>query len=668
MAKHSIFILGDSTSMTLGADRVMYPFLLADSARWAESTEFVNCSQPGITSADACAFFFLHRPRYRNVRAVIIYLGNCDAVSSEISKGRYTPFLAFRQWVAKLLGRPGKKIRLKNRLLRFEWNQNFDPSIERPEKATDYEYNIGRIINACRRASTPVILVRPKANPLLPPGLGKGNFAFYRYIGLDDTLSSKLTVPDSRFPTAYSLHEEGKLAEAKALYKEILLDLDKMKPSLEYPLIVANNYAAATGESGNLDEADYLFRLLLKESQCRREITLYNLAQVCKRRGDEAGYRNFLAESFQSDQSMYRVRDEYRAAIDRLRERFDGHVQMVDMEQLILVEMFLDHCHPLPQGQRLLAEQVGRILEGLNLVGNEKAEVVNILYNPELALGNLTEFYTYFKTYAPYSEEDIRNHLTNLKQKAAEEVLPPRAEDSLGGLPWELKRGLDYYLSHPCFPTLWDAVRAGPVYPVDTGRFPEFFLYRYLIPFLRIHEKEPPLLDRFADSDVLRTVEQLTQVLPPGARELIDRSDPVLDAEYEAKRLEAILERIRIELLGHLTKGSQVHNRIKAIMYWYFRELLRFGPHARISMLYERIFLEHVAEALALAGVLDLRLGTGREEDICGLVTLLKKTVELHEEHCRRFRLGDDNRALLTEYDCSLRDTAALLAKQGEIN
>ena len=58
MKDNTLLILGDSTSMTVGAEPVMYPYLMADESRWPEAMQFVNCSLPGITSADACAFFF----------------------------------------------------------------------------------------------------------------------------------------------------------------------------------------------------------------------------------------------------------------------------------------------------------------------------------------------------------------------------------------------------------------------------------------------------------------------------------------------------------------------------------------------------------------------------------------------------------------------------------
>lgn len=81
---NTILILGDSTSMTIGLERQMHPFHSAAKAVWPEGTQFVNCSLPGFTSADAAAFFFWWKSRLPNVRAVVIYLGNCDTTAIEI--------------------------------------------------------------------------------------------------------------------------------------------------------------------------------------------------------------------------------------------------------------------------------------------------------------------------------------------------------------------------------------------------------------------------------------------------------------------------------------------------------------------------------------------------------------------------------------------------------
>jgi hypothetical protein len=661
MAKQTLFILGDSTSMTIGAERRMYPFVMADRACWPESTEIVNCSQPGFTSADACAFFFRHRAEFLSLRAVVIHLGTCDAASWEIRRGRYSPASQFMLRVKEAAGIRPERTRLKNRLLPFEWNGAFDPAIETPEKPEDYEYNLSRIVGACTSASVAVVLIRPKPNPQFPPGAGKGNFSFYRYLGIRDRLSGRLSIPEGRFLEALRLHESGDLERAAATYRDILLQSGRLAGHFEFPLIVVNNYAVCAAEKGDLDEAEVLFNLLLKERGARREIILYNMARLHHMRGDEEKYRQFLRESLDADSSMYRIRTPYLEAIDRIAARLSGKARVVDMTSFIEDELYVDHTHPLPEGQDRLAGRVIDHLNGCGLAGDTTAQIRNILYNPELALGNTTEFFSYFRTFAPFSESEIASHRDRLR-KALDES-PHRADTVRQGLPAEIRSALDYHLTHPCFPELQYLLPFGPRYPSDVGRFPEYFLIRHLIPFVRSFETDTDLKDRFTTPGLLRSSEELRAMLPAEVVPFVEDGEPAVDPALEAQGLAAIIESCRTKLLTHLRKGNQVYERMKTTITWYFRETLRFGSHSRISMRYERVPLEWMAEALTVASLLDKRLVAGHSEKIRGLVVILEETVKTHEQYCRRFSEGDHSAGLLAEYDGQLSAIAARLEK-----
>ena len=92
MKKKSIVILGDSTSMSIGADMKSYPFILSNMQSWSPNSSIFNCSLPGFTSTDACAFFFNNLALLGDVQSVVIYLGNCDTMASELVKGKYDFF------------------------------------------------------------------------------------------------------------------------------------------------------------------------------------------------------------------------------------------------------------------------------------------------------------------------------------------------------------------------------------------------------------------------------------------------------------------------------------------------------------------------------------------------------------------------------------------------
>lgn len=662
MYSKSILILGDSTSMSIGLEKKTYPFLLANETIWPEGTRIVNCSVPGITSADAAAFFFSRRGTwFSSLTAVIVYLGNCDTASSEIRKGKYGRYrqAAFR---ARLVTRKAPaKTRLKNQLLHYEWNNSYDAAIESPENPNHFEYNIGRVIKACHHASIPVILVRPKANHYFPSGVGKGNFVFYRHLGLKEKLSQHISIPDDRFKEALRLHESAQFEQAAVAYSEIMLQSPKVSMSQEYPLLVLNNYAAARAESGETGEAGYIFQLLLKERGVRREIVLFNLAQIQKTGGRKEEYSRLMARSYESDQSMYRIRSPYVQALDRLAVCHPS-VRVVDMATLIPDELYLDHCHPRPEGQIRMANEVCRHVREMGIAGNQTADIENILYNPELAMGNVMEFHEYFKTFAPLQENQIAEAIGALGESLKRKEVSDSAVPALSSMPKEIRKAIDHYLRHPYFTSVHDVVRHPPRYPSDVGRFPEYFLVRLLIPYLQAHESNPSLSGRFDPAlELLRTSHQLLSILPAGSEGLVDPGLPQFDAAYEEVRLPLLLGKARKLLLQHLQAGNQVFERTKTTIFWYVREALRFGAHSRISMLYDRVLMEFLAEGLAVAGVLDVKMGLKKASEIEGLIHLLQSAVRTHEEHCRRFSLAGDAGPLLLSYDRQLAEIASQL-------
>lgn len=648
MKRKTVLILGDSTSMTIGVEREMYPFHLADMRGWIPGMRIINCSLPGFTAADSCAFFFRNRKELEPLVAVIIYLGNCDSMSSELRKGRYSLVNQAFDYIRFVTGGKKEKIRLKNRLLHFEWNANFDASIEGPESPEDFDYNISRIVRTCNRMGVRVMLIRPQAHVLFPAGAGKGNFVFYKYLGINDRIADRITIEDIRFKEALNLHENREFAKASEAYRKILSASGPLSANQEYQSLVVNNYAVCAAETASFEEAEYLLNLLLKERAARKEIILYNLAQISRLKANVEEYRHRLTESYEADKSMYRVRQPYKDIIDKISVRF-GNVDVVDLTDLTSDECYIDHCHPLPEVQKLIAERIAGKLQIPELMGDRPMELKNRLFNPEYSAGNTTEFHNYFKTFTPFPSEDIGSWI----EKLVENLDAPLEE-----IPREINTAVEYYLNHPCFPQIRDIRKAGPFVSSDVGRFPEYFLFRYLVPYIREVERTEELSRLFdAPTGLLRSSGQFVSILPDAARSSI-LNDPVFDPGYECIRLPAIVQKVTVMLLEHLKQGNQVYERLKTTIFWYFRETLRFGSHSRISMRYERISLEFMAEALAVGAVLDFRMDGKMRSEIERLIGWLEETVNIHEHFCREFSLERDCSDLLQRYDAKLMDVA----------
>jgi hypothetical protein len=659
MERKIILILGDSTSMSIGVDKQMYPFHLVVMKNWTKGTKIVNCSIPGFTSADACAFFFRNKKNLGSLAAVIIYLGNCDAMSSELRKGKYS-FL--RQCIGAMWGILGKgksKTRLKNRLLHFEWNSNFDTAIEASERPEDFEYNISRVVSASKSMNIPVILIRPEAHVLFPAGAGKGNFVFYKYLGIYDQIADRISVEDSRFAEALRLHEECEFRKAMEAYTNILSKSGPISSSLEYQSIVVNNYAVCAVEMDFFEEAECLLNLLLKERGVRKEVILYNLAQTSRLKGDVEEYHRRLSECYETDESMYRIREPYKRIIDKISGKFDN-VSVVDLRDFIDDDDFVDHCHPLPEVQVLIAERLAQKLQVPALKGDQSLEIENHLYNPEYSFGNTADFHSYFKTFAPFSSDEIKDFILKIKVPSDGNAILTNDWDRIfENLPKTINLAFQYYLKHPCFPQLQDAIIACPIFPSDVGRFPEYFLFRYLIPYLKIVQKTPELSELFsAQVCILRSAEEFVSLLPGTVAVSLGENNLVFDREYERIRLSSIMQKVYVMLLEHLRQGNKVYERLKTTIFWYFRETLRFGAHSRVSMRYERIPLEFMAEALAVAGVLNLDINGNMRAEIQRLIGWLEETVQIHEHFCRQFSLSRDCGDLLDQYDLRLTDIA----------
>lgn len=652
----TVLILGDSTSMSIGLERQTHTFINAGKGIWPLGTTIVNSSLPGMTAADSAAFYFRHKKNeLQNLRAVLIYLGNCDTTSTEVRKGKYSKITQIKDELREFLNRMPAKTSIKNRLLHFEWNNTYNPKIESAEYPEDFEFNIDRIISDCESRNIPVIIVRPKANQFFPSGIGKGNFAFYRYLGIYDKIASQISIPDARFKEALLLQESRNFETAAALYKEILVKPHTAAMSQEYPLLVSNNYAVAKAESGNYEEATYLLQLLLKEAGVRKEIILFNLSQIKKLQGDMKEAERLMTESFESDTSLYRVRAPYIKAIDSLVEKY-SFVKSVDMYSLIPDEYYLDHCHPLPAGQRILADAIAEKFAELGITGNNKAAIKNILYNPEFANGNKSFFHDYFKTFAPFSEVEISNQL-DVFRKMYDASANSNTIPELSTATREMKTAFEYYLRHPVFTSFEDILRFPPKYPSDIGRFPEYFVIRHLIPYVAFYEsvKESDTTIGF-EHGILRSSEDLLFVLPEESRSLVDKAPIQVDVVYEEKRIIRILDKVNKLLLQHLSLGNQVYNRTKSTIFWYVRETLRFGSHSRFSMRYDRMLLEYLAEGLVVAKILNQHLGKNHTSEINELVNALNATVSIHNDYCSRFKLSENNSVLLENYDQALRN------------
>ncbi len=647
--------------MTIGLERRSYPFLLADQAVWPSGCQFINISQPGITAADAAAYFF-RKASVQDIAAIIIYLGNCDANASELKRARFTPFRQLSQQCREALNIKTPKSSLYNKILRYEWNEHsYNPSLEQPESPEDFKYNLRRIVSTCQQRNIPVILIRPKAHELFPAGIGKGNFIYYHYLNLTTKFASLLTHPDPNFLKAYQSYEDGDFEVSRKLYKKILETSGKS--SMEYPLLVAHNYALACAQLGKFVEAEVVFGMLLKEWNARQEIFLFNYAMLLLKQADQEGFKSYLHKAYEIDTSMYRVKNSYLTQMDQIAHEFAQNVNVVSMADLD-DNLFIDHCHLLPVGQRLMQDRVAAILKKLNLLnGQSRATINNDLLNLELALGNTSRFHDYYKTYAPYSEAQIENDVVRLKEDF--QTNGQFTDHSLAFISTEMQRAIEYHRKHPCFTQSIDICRFPPRFSFDIGRFPEYFLVRQMIPYLKAIEQDSQYERLFpASLALLHSSQVLSSILPDHDQiKEINEAQPVLKASEDDQWIRRIISNVERSLHEHLAQGPQCHERLITTIFWYFRETLRFGSHSRYSMRYDRITLEFAAEALSIADWLDSKMGAKYHSQLKSLANTVIEIVNIHEQYAPQFAYDS---TFLGKYKLALEGIKMSKAKKDE--
>ena len=646
-----ILVLGDSTSTSLGMNRQTHHMVLADRNIWPKNTKIINCSLPGMTAADGLAFYRnLPLKTKKSVKCVFLYFGNCDSISMEYPKGKNTwlKFISHRILYKLKLK---KKKKLKNKLLYFEWNKHIDLNRERPEKPSNFRFNLTKIISLAKTYNSNIILIRNKANTSFLPGLAKGNFLFYKYINIDDKISNEIKIEDKRFKEALFYQEEKKFKEAVTIYKRILEEPYHIKLGKSYPLMVLNNYAVCLFEMGEYDEAKYLFELLIKEKNSRQEIAYYNLSIIENKLSNLENSEKYLQKSLLLDSYMYRIRLPYQEVIDDIIQK-SPDISSIDINDKDFDNQFLDHCHLLPEGQIILADKAQNIYNTIGIKGKYKAKIENHLYNPDIANGIHSKFHEYFNVKSDLDPKIInkqfKRYFENFKGRDLEIYELNQLNINEG-----IQNSFNYFMKHPMFSCVSDFKNIEFIQS-DVGRFPETFHFRFLAFYIKhIEQNFNGLIESYNIDNILihssASFEKIYLELC-GASTL----PSLMLKPFSRERVNRMIIKIEKNLQECLTNGTNPYNRIKSIIFWYVRESIRFGSNSRNSMFYNRVQLENIAEALLLADFFNQKHEYGLDQSILKLKTQLLECVLIHEKYSTLINLEVTQVNELRKYNSEL--------------
>lgn len=622
-----MIILGDSTSVSYGRNEANYVDVMAKTACWPQGLTFINYSFPGATSFDMYEAFKNHiLSAYEEIFGIIIYLGNCDAVSS--------PLIFEQSFLQKTFTRnkvgfsEREAVALsQNRFNPLIWNDNYDPKIEKKISPTQYGSNLENIIKICRKNKIKVYLVNPIANEEFPPGLGKGNCSFYHYIGLNDEISSRFQIGDERFINAYLKKERENFSEAIVLYEKILDELPKNISSREYPLVVANNVAACLAEDGKLEEAKKLFLVLLNERDVRKEIVLYNISVVERRLGSAVEAQKYKKLSYDCDYSLYRIKTPFRDQIDLIAAKHCD-VKIVDIQRFREKFKFNDHCHLDDKGHQFLADDLIERFGFSEKLGVNTASVKNQPLNPKSCKSDFRDFYTFNSAFTTPPDFNFNALMSELGENLEFENAVGYSFDE------KIIKTLEEYKSNPLSHTKSLLLNLSPGHQYFWGKFPEFAIalriYQLSVSYRKLADD---LLASYPALFEHLNLDRQKKFLAP----LINSHEYLLDEKFNklmpAGDIPKIIPKITEQFEQLRTQQWIPQNRIKLTLMWYVRESLRFGGQSRNDSLFDLSSLEKLSDSMFVL-MLSMFVKEGTVNESVGLLaTRLEKLVLIYKKY-----------------------------------
>ena len=380
-----VLLLGDSTSFAGGYFPKAYPLFLSRKETWPVGTEIINPSVAGFTSADARLYYKNYAASSTPPDIVIIMLGNCDACKTSTPKGRPGSLVqGVHKFITNYVATKNHNLFIPN-----TFDAGFDASLERPESIKDFSTNLEWLVRQVARDRALPVLVSPVANSEFIAGAGKGNFIFYRKFGL------RRDLPDVAYRVPADLWEaikacrQGNEDSAIDIYMKLKNGEGSAIEVPEIREIAANNLAVLKAEGGDFAGGCSALSEQLEQSPIRPEIFRFNFARIQRACGDEITSSKSFTEAFESDSTMYRIREPYRAVIEKTSHESED-ARFLDLKPHSTLDHMLDHCHPNEEGQKIWADAIASTI-GDKLTGNSPAILVNCPVTPEYGLGNKSE-------------------------------------------------------------------------------------------------------------------------------------------------------------------------------------------------------------------------------------------------------------------------------------
>jgi len=634
----TIAILGDSSSSSLGGHNITYPHLLYGLLQ-PQGYKFYNYAVPGSTSADAKAIYhnLLKREKYDYL---IIYLGNNEACFST-RKGYMW------NWYWKVLARLrktsiSKMHKFYNKFYaKYHFTYAYD-SDSLANTAGEFAKNVKSIVRSAKKNGTQVIVISPVANERYLSGSGLPNYLFFKLIHIDDEVSENLKSCDAvseDLVKGIKFQEQGNYSEMIVCYESIIATNDDELLTL----IAINNLAV------------YYFRL--DGSRCKRmlleainthknynAIIYYNLYLCESYNNNNREADQYLKKSYSDDYSLYRVKNEYR---EKLREiSLEYNVSLLDMGTLVNSNDFIDYCHPTKAGHQKIADKLHAII---NAGGNaspvhlsiEKRDFISKLLSPDYFFHPKENYVDYYYIDDFISDISIQKSITALMRKYTMEDVyasPLLTKDVSNHLTRCLTNFIASNYKHPIFNNELDITNKLIPYSHEILVTPENYLSRLLYNYYLLFEEKTLSSMKNIEGFDKKYIERSSFY----AKIILRNNEKSLETKINLSLsyYKAIYKKLLDLLACSNIFSNIIHKRKREIIFWYTREAFRYGTHSRLSMLYDRLTIDHCIESIVVLLVISFANNFNSFDKLIHLLRSMQVLIDIHEDHTGRHHIN----------------------------
>jgi len=378
-----ILLLGDSSPVGLGLpDRSsafgeQFQRLLSENFP-NQKFELINAAVSGYTSAQGLLWLRKYGVKLRP-DLVLIYFGNNDASYNGYMEDK--ELFSRPVWMANLqeflsnfaLYRTMRSILLplKEKLLNASASQSKRLKVR--VSAEDYYHNIEAIASLARQSGSRVMLMTVPVPSQWPPAI-----EFKPFVNLQTKAGQPVMAEESRNTLSQDMAYCLDWSDIKQKYPQIdywtlnvllqvYADTGNLDSSIQsyqqklnvgkYGVVDLNNLAVLYWRKQNhFKSLQYITQALALDST--NAILHYNLGMISEKLGDSLSASGEFEKAKELDFYSLRNKKVYNDKLKLLAQQ--QKIPLVDLDSIFLVHdnefLFIDHCHPKPEGHRLMAE------------------------------------------------------------------------------------------------------------------------------------------------------------------------------------------------------------------------------------------------------------------------------------------------------------------------